>query len=273
VGSIVSWGEAGLGTIATQSFVNVSFGPRGLNLLRKGKSAEEVVDNLISSDEGRDVRQLAVVDAKGRVAAYTGKGCIPEACHIIGDQFSVQANMMLRQGVCHAMAKAFQKAEGPLAERLVAALEAAQSAGGDIRGQQSASLLIVRGIPTGKIWEDRFIDLRVEDHPQAVLEIKRLLKVFRAYEYMNQGDLAMEKDDVSGALNAYGAAEKMFPDHLEMRYWHAIALANIGNIEKALPLFKSVFQKEANWRILTQRLPQVKLLNVDSKDLKIILSQ
>jgi uncharacterized Ntn-hydrolase superfamily protein len=273
VGSIVSWGEAGVGVIATQSFVNVSFGPRGLDLLRAGKSARETLDLLLASDPGREVRQVAVLDAMGRVAVHTGKACIPEAGHRSGDYFSVQANMMLNSTVWPAMAEAFENSSGPLAERLVAALEAAQNEGGDIRGQQSAALLVVRGEATGKPWEDRLIDLRVEDHPEAVREIKRLLRVFRAYEYMNAGDLAIENQDVDGALKAYGIAEDMFPENLEMKYWHAVSMANIGKVGEALPLFREVFAKDANWRTLTRRLPDVNLLEVSTQDLETILSQ
>jgi len=272
VGSIVSWAEAGVGAIATQSFVNVSFGPRGLGMLKSGMTARAAVDALITEDEGRDVRQLAVVDAHGNVAVYTGKKCIDEAGYVVGDGFSVQANMMLKNTVWDAMARAFKEAEGPLAERMVAALEAAQAEGGDIRGKQSASLLVVRGTSTGKPWEDRLIDLRVEDHPDAVQEIKRLLRVYRAYEHMNAGDLAIEHGDVEGALQEYGAAEVMFPDNLEMKYWHAVSLVNADMIADALPIFKVVFERNDHWRLLTERLPKVDLLDVNDSELQKILS-
>lgn len=272
VGSVVSWAEAGVGAIATQSFVNVSFGPRGLELLKKGKSAQEVVDELIDADEGRDVRQLAIVDAKGNVATYTGSRCIPMAGHVTGDNFSVQANMMLNDTVWPAMATAFKNSDGPLAERLITALEAAEGEGGDIRGRQSAAIIVVKGEATGKLWEDRIIDLRVEDHAEPLKELKRVLRVYRAYEYMNAGDLALEKNDVDGALKMYGAAEDMFPNNLEMKYWHAISLANIGRVDEALPILKTVFKADNNWRILTERLPKVGLLIVDETALRKILS-
>ena len=271
VGSVVSWAEAGVGAIATQSLVNISFGPRALELLKSGKSANEALEILIKSDEGRDFRQLAIVDAKGRVAAYTGKTCIPEAGHLIGERFSVQANMMINNQIWQAMAKAFQNATGPLAERMIAALEAAETEGGDIRGSQSASILIVKGKSTGKVWQDRLIDLRVEDHPDPVNELKRLLKVHRAYEYMNQGDIAMEKKDVEAALKAYGKAESMFPKNLEMKYWHAISLANMGMVEESKPIFEMIFRKDHNWKLLTERLPGVGLLEITEKDLNDIL--
>jgi len=273
VGSIVAWGEAGVGVVATQSFVNPSFGQRGLELLKTGKTAQEVVDQLIASDEGRDVRQLAIVDSKGNSAGYTGLKCISEAGHIVGDNYSVQANMMLNNTVWVAMSKAFENAKGQLAERLIAALEAAQSVGGDIRGQQSACLLVVKGNPTGNLWEDRLIDLRVEDNPKPVDEIKRLLKVFRAYEHMNKGDLAVEKNDMKLAMDEYNAAMKMFPENLEMKYWTAVSLANTGEVEKALPMFKEIFAIDKNWKELTKRLPPVGLLTVDENKLKKILEQ
>ncbi len=241
VGTIVTWGEAGVGVIATQSFVNPDFGPDGLKLLKDGLSPKEVVDKLIPEDEGRDFRQLAVLDSKGRVAAYTGKKCIESAGDVQGTGFSAQANMMLNENVWPAMAKSFNHSKGTLDVRLVAALEAAQKAGGDIRGKQSAALLVVSGKSTGKVWKDRKVDLRVEDSIEPIKEIKRLLKVHQAYEHMNNGDLAVEKNNMKLAMEEYSAAEKMFPDNLEMKYWKAVTLANNGELEKSLPIFKRSF--------------------------------
>jgi uncharacterized Ntn-hydrolase superfamily protein len=272
VGSIVTWGEAGVGVVATQSFVNPSFGPRGLEMLKSGMTAQEVVDSLIASDEGRDVRQLAILDVNGNVAAYTGKNCIPAAGHIVGDNYSVQANLMLNDKVWSAMSEAFKNTEGPLAERMIAALEAAQNVGGDIRGKQSAAILVVKGKSTGKVWEDRLIDLRVEDSSEPVKELKRLLKVHRAYDHMNAGDLAVEHGNMDLAMQEYSAAEEMFPENEEMKYWHAVTLVNNGGLEEALPLFKEVFTKNKDWKILTPRLVPVGLLNVNESELKEILS-
>lgn len=271
VGTVVCWGEAGVGVIATQSFVNASFGPRGLELLKKGKSPQEVVDELIQSDEGRDFRQLAVLDAKGNAAAYTGKNCIQPAGHIVGKGFSVQANLMSTDKVWPAMAEAFQKSKGPLAERMMAALEAAETAGGDIRGKQSAAMLIFSGKPTGKIWEDKLVDLRVDDNPEPLKELKRLLKVHRAYEHMNNGDMAVEKNDMEKAMKEYSAAMEMFPENLEMKYWTAVTLANSGRFNEALLLFKEVFSKDKNWKDLTPRLIPNGLLKVSEKEIKEII--
>lgn len=271
VGTLVSWAEAGVGAIATQSFVNVSFGIRGLEMLRSGLTAYQVLDSLINSDDGRDYRQLAVVDANGNVAAYTGKKCIPDAGHIVGKNYSVQANLMLNENVWPAMSLAFENSSGPLAERLVTALEAAELAGGDIRGKQSAALLVVRAVSTGKVWEDRLIDIRVDDNPEPLKELRRTLQIHRAYEHMNRGDLAVENNDMDLAMREYKAAEEMFPDNEEMKYWHAITLANNNQIDQALEIFKEVFNKNENWRELTKRLPSVGLIEVSEEELKEIL--
>ena len=273
VGTTVSWAEAGVGAVATQSLVNVSFGPEGLRLLREGKTATQVLDILISGDEGKDFRQLAIIDKNGQVAAFTGEKCIADAGHIIGKHYSVQANMMLNDRVWKAMSDAHEASSAPLPERLVTALQAAQATGGDIRGQQSAALLVVRGQATGKSWEDRLVDLRVEDHPDAVNEIARLLQIHRAYEHMNRGDLAIEQGDEAAALAEYGAAEKLFPENLEMKYWHAVSLVNIGELEKALPLFRTVFRADSNWVELTRRIVINGLLIVSPAELNRIVSQ
>ncbi len=271
VGSVVSWAEAGVGAVATQSLVNPSFGIRGLELLKQGKTAKEAVELLIASDTGGAFRQLAIVDAKGNAFSYTGKKCIPEAGNIMGKGFSVQANLMLNDKVPGAMEKAYKEAKGALAERMVAALEAGQAAGGDIRGQQSAAILIVKGTSSGKVWEDKLIDLRVEDNPQPIQELKRLVKVYRAYEHMNNGDAATEKSDWAKALKEYGEAEKMFPDNLEMKFWHAVNLVNKGKADESMPLFKELFAKEKNWAILLPRLLKVGLLICDEITLKKLL--
>lgn len=272
VGSVVGWGEAGVGVVATQSFVNPSFGIKGLDLLKSGKSPQEAVDELITSDEGRDLRQLAILDSKGRSASYTGKNCIPEAGNIAKENYSVQANLMLTDKVWGAMSDSFENSKGPLAERLIAALEAAQNAGGDIRGKQSASILIVKGTPTGNIWEDRVIDLRVEDNEEPLIELKRLLNVFRAYEHMNKGDLAVENKDMKLAREEYSAAEKLNPANIEMKFWHAVTLINNGLNEEAYSLFEEVFKTDSNWKILLNRLPGCGLLNAGEEILKKINS-
>lgn len=271
VGTIVTWGEAGVGVVATQSFVNPSFGPGGLELLKQGKTPQEAVDELLKSDDGREFRQLAILDAKGNAASFTGKNCIQPAGNIVGKYFSVQANLMSNDKIWPAMAEAFKNSKGPLAERMLAALEAAEKAGGDVRGKQSAALLVVRAKSTGKVWEDRLVDIRVDDSPAPLPELKRLLKVHRAYDHMNNGDLAVEKNDMDLAMNEYSAAMKMFPDNLEMKFWTAVALANKGMLKEAIPMFKQIFKKDKNWKDLTPRLLSNGLLKVTPEQLKMIL--
>lgn len=273
VGTSVSWAEAGVGAIATQSFTNKSFGPRGLDLLRSGLTARQTLDSLLSDDPGREVRQVAIVDRQGNVAVHTGKGCIDAAGHITGNGFSAQANMMLREGVPQAMAAAFRAASGqPLAQRMMAALKAAEGKGGDIRGRQSAALLVVPAKAAGKPWEERTVDLRVDDAAQPLAELERLYKVHTAYQHMNAGDLLVEVADMNGAMREYRAAMQLFPKNLEMRYWTAVTLANNGKLGEAAPLFKSVFAADRNWKELTRRLPKVGLLTVKPQELSTILS-
>lgn len=272
VGTGVSWGEAGVGVVATQSFTNKSFGIRGLELLKKGKSPQQALDILLSDDEGRDFRQVAILDKQGRVATHTGKSCIDYAGHANGENFSVQANMMLNDKVVPEMEKAWKENnEMPLAERMVAVLKAAQDAGGDIRGKQSAALMIVAPEATNESWNDRTLDLRVDDSENPVKELDRLLKVFRAYEHMNQGDLYVEKNEMKSAMDEYNAAMKMFPENLEMQYWTAITLANDKQMERAEEMLQNIYKKDENWRELTRRLPKVGLLNVTQEELKTLL--
>jgi len=273
VGSVVDWGASGVGVVATQSFVNKSFGLRGLELMKQGKTPEETLSILLDDDDGKNLRQVALLDAHGRVAVHTGSKCIKYAGHETGDNFSVQANMMLKDTVWPAMALAFEKNKNiPLPERILKALEAAESEGGDIRGRQSAAILIVKGEPVENEWDDPFIDLRVEDHPEPLEELSRLLKLRRAYEIMDKGDVALEKGDEDEALKAFSSAREMCPNNIEMKYWTAISLANIKRFDDALPLFKEIFTMDNNWRILTERLPDVDLLNISKEELNKILT-
>ena len=254
VGSIVTWAEAEVGAIATQSFVDPAYGPRGLELMKSGLSAEQALEALVLVDEGRDVRQVAFVDIQGHVAAHTGAGCIEAAGHYVGEGYSVQANMALNDRVVPAMSKAYESTEGDLADRMMAALEAAQAVGGDIRGKQSAAMLIVKAKATGRPWADRVLELRIEDHPTPIAELKRLLNVHRAYEHMNAGDVAIEHNDLERAMMEYGEAAKLLPGNVEVQYWAAVTLATGGNLEQALPMFRSVFAADSNWIELTKRL-------------------
>ncbi|PID57904.1 MAG: Zn-dependent protease [Ignavibacteriae bacterium] len=273
VGPTVIWGEAGVGVVATQSFINPEYGSRGLALMKQGLEAKQVLQLLIDQDKGRDLRQVAMLDNQGNIAAYTGKNCIDYANHIVGRDYSVQANMMLNQTVPKAMASAFERTSGALEDKLMAALEAAEMEDGDIRGKQSAAILVVNSKNTDKPWVDRKIDLRVEDHQTPIKELKRLLKIHKAYEHMNKGDLAIENNNMGLAMEEYQSAQKLFPENEEMKYWHAITLANTGNLDEALKMFKDIFSKNPNWAELTSRLYKARILNIRQDDLNKILQQ
>jgi uncharacterized Ntn-hydrolase superfamily protein len=272
VGTAVSWGQNGVGVVATQSFTDKKYGYLGLQMMSGGLSAQTVLEQLVDQDAGREVRQVAMIDANGNVAAHTGEKCIAYASHITGPNFSVQSNMMLGKLVCEAMAAAFKASYGkPLEERVMATLMAAQQAGGDIRGKQSAALLVVSGDLNLAPWNGRLVDLRVDDNAEPLKELNRLLKVHNAYNHMNNGDLAVEKGDMQTAMTEYNAAMKMFPQNLEMQYWTAITLANNKEVNKAADMLQKIYVKDANWRELTKRLPAVGLLTVTQDELKLLV--
>ncbi len=272
VGRQVCWAEAGVGAVATQSMVEVSYGPRGLDGMRNGGSAGETLAELVAGDDGRKLRQVAMVDSEGRVAVHTGVRCIAEAGHATGDGFSVQANIMANREVWPAMARAYRDAQGDLADRLLAALDAAQSAGGDLRGKQSAAMLIVAAEPSPEPWTGVVLELRVEDHAEPLVELRRLLHLHRAYEHMNQGDAFLGEDRVEEALQEYHTAAEMAPQIPELPFWQAVTLADLGRMDEAMPLFEDVFARDANLPELLQRLPGSGLLRDDPEMMARILS-
>jgi uncharacterized Ntn-hydrolase superfamily protein len=265
VGSIVTWAEAGVGAVATQSFVDPAYGPRALELLKRGVPAPDALAQLVAADVQRDVRQVAIVDAQGRVAAHTGVKAIAAAGQHVGLQYSVQANLMANATVWPAMAAAYEGASGDLADRLLAALDAAEAVGGDIRGRQSAAILIVQPTSSGKPWAgaDRLFDLRVDDHPAPLVELRRLVRLQRAYNRANRGDELMSEQKVEDALNEYAAAAEIAPEIVELPFWHAVTLASIGREADAAPIFRAVFAREPAWADLVPRLPASGLLPDD----------
>lgn len=272
VGSSVTWAEAGVGAVATQSFVDPAYGPLGLALMRTGKSAPDALRSLLAGDAQRDVRQVAMVDSKGVVETHTGAKCIPAAGGQAGKGYAVQANLMEKPSVWPAMARAYEGAKGDLAERMLLALEAAEGEGGDIRGRQSAAILIVKAQGSGRPWADRIFDLRVEDHGNPLVELRRLVGVQRAYNHMTAGDDCVALAEWDCAEREYGAAEKLQPANAEMSYWHAVALATNGKLDAARPLFRKAFDADPRWRELTRRLPGVDQLPKDPKVLEAILA-
>jgi uncharacterized Ntn-hydrolase superfamily protein len=266
VGPVVSWAEAGVGAVATQSLVEPAYGPRGLALMGKGKSAPAALDQLVSEDEAEAVRQVAMLDSGGRVAVHTGMRCIAHAGHAIGEQVSAQANMMERDTVPRAMISAYSEARGePLAERMLAALQAAEREGGDIRGRQSAAMVVVAGRPTGSPGRDKPIDLRVEDHRDPVGELQRLVGLNRAYARASAGDDAAGEGDLETALVEYEAAHSSQPDNIELAFWHALALAGNGREEEAVRMLRPVFDANPGWVELLKRLPAAGLFPDDGE--------
>jgi uncharacterized Ntn-hydrolase superfamily protein len=261
VGSIVTWAEAGVGAVATQSFVRVDYGPEGLDLMRSGRSAKEALASLLATDKDSNVRQVAMVDAQGGVSAHTGELCIKGAGHIVGDQFSVQANLMTDDTIWPAMDEAYRGAQGDLASRLLVALKAAQGAGGDIRGQQSAALLIVSGERQEKPFYGRLFDLRVEDHPRPLDELTRLVQLRRAYQLMDQGDEYLTAHEFDKAASVIAEGLRLAPEITELKFWAAVSLLTAGREDEALQFFREVFAREPIWADLVPRLVPPGLLS------------
>jgi len=272
VGSVVPWAEPGVGAVATQSFVEASYGPLGLALMRDGRSAPEALAALLAKDEHQDVRQVAMIDSTGKVAAHTGSHCIAAAGHRTGSGFSAQANLMADASVWPAMADAFERSKGDLAERMLAALEAAQRAGGDIRGRQSAALIVVGAKRSATPWKDRLFDLRVDDHPDPIVELRRLVGLARAYRVENAGDDAVTENRAEDALKLYSKAEEMVPGSDEFVFWHAVALVSMKRVDESIPVFARCFRMNAAWLALVPRLPGSGLLPDDPAILARILS-
>ena len=273
VGSLCPWVEAGVGAVATQSSVKVSYGPQGLKLMREGKSAQEALHILLTEDEGRENRQVAMVDVHGNVAVHTGTSCIAKAGHVAGIGFSVQANMMKKDTVWSAMAEAFQKAQGDLAERMLSALQAAQAEGGDIRGKQSAAMLVADGVRCEQPYEHILLDLRVDDHPEPLVELKRLLHIQRAYEHMNKGDDFLTKGSMPEAMKEYSLGASLAPEIEELPFWQAVTMAANGHLQAALPIFHSVFKINKDWAETLKRLPAAGFFPDDKEMLDRILQE
>ena len=273
VGPIVPWAEAGVGAVATQSLVLVDYGPNGLAAMRAGLTAQQALDSLVKADAHNQGRQVAMVDARGNVAAYTGTQCIPDAGHQTGNQYSVQANLMANPTVWPAMAAAFEKAQGDLAERMMQALEAAEKAGGDIRGKQSAAIVVVRAQPTGKPWADRIIDLRVEDHDKPLEELRRLIRLRRAYNAVDAGDAAIAEKRPEDALKHYEEAAKLAPEVVELQFWAAVSMYTNGRKNEALKLFRTVFSREKQWVDLIPRLAKVGMFPNDPASIEEVQKQ
>jgi uncharacterized Ntn-hydrolase superfamily protein len=255
VGAVVTWAEAGIGVVATQAMVEPAYGPRGLELMRAGSSAPEALAKLIAADPGRDIRQVAMVDSEGRASAHTGSSTIAEAGHLVGDGFCVQANMMLRNTVWAAMADAYRSTQGELVDRLLAALDAAEAEGGDIRGRQSAALLIVAANSSGRPWSDKLFDIRVDDAGEPLAELRRLVGVSRAYQHLRLAQNALSRGEASAMNSEFEQAVLLGSDNPEMRFWQAVALIQSDRIDEGVAIFAQIAAGGSNWLELALRLP------------------
>ena len=273
MGTVVPWAKAGVGAVATQSIAEPSYGPKGLVLMEQGIPADEALQSLLAKDLGENVRQVAMVDAQGNVGVHTGSRCISYASHLTGKNYSVQANIMAKPTVPSAMVQAFESTTGDLAERMLAALDAAEVEGGDLRGRQSAAMLVVSGEPTGDPWTDRIVDLEVADHEYPLIELRRLLRISKAYRHAQRGDEYMEKNEMDNALQEYSAATKLYPENPELPFWTAVTLAQTGELQEALSIFKDVFSRNQNLRELVPRIVQAGFLTVEQNVLQQILAQ
>ncbi|HEY2604228.1 MAG TPA: DUF1028 domain-containing protein [Thermoleophilaceae bacterium] len=260
VGSVVAWAEPGVGAVATQSFVEVSYGPRGLGLMRNGRSAAGALGELVDKDEGEASRQVAMIDAAGRVAVHTGQACIAEAGHRVGQQLSAQANMMRNATVPDAMVTAYSSMTGDLGDRLLAALDAAEAEGGDVRGRQSAALLVVGGRRSDSPWRERRVELRVEDHPEPLVELRRLMNLRRAYDELERAEEIAVSGDIAAAAEHYERAHAAAPDNLEIAFWFGLALAGSGRVEEGREHVRRACAVNDGWGELLRRLPEAGLI-------------
>jgi uncharacterized Ntn-hydrolase superfamily protein len=251
VGSVVSWARAGVGAVATQSIADPAYGPNALDLLEQGVSPQDALDRLKGEDERQAFRQVAVVDAHGRVATHTGSSCIAYAGHESGDGFSVQANMMASVDVWPAMARAFDGSSGPLARRLVAALRAAEGAGGDVRGRQSAAIVVAP--PEGEPWR-LAVDLRVEDHPEPLDEIERLLDLADAYRLASEADELVGQGRHDEAAERYVRAAELAPGNHELVFWAGMSAAEGGDMATAVERVRAAIAMQPGWAELLERL-------------------
>ena len=259
VGTAVTWARAGVGAVATQAMVDIKYGPLGLELMSGGMSAPEALASLLRGDSKPEVRQVAMIDSAGRVATHTGEKCIPSTGHAIGEGFSCQGNIMKNNRVWGAMAKAFEThEESLLSERLLVALEAGQNAGGDLRGKQSAAMLIVGPEPKPNYWEGRLLELRIEDHPEPLEELRRLLRYQRGYKWVDQGDDHLSSNRLEEALEAYSKAMELVPEVIELKYWVAIGLLSSGKDKRrGLQMLKEVCAEDKNWVKVTEGILKV----------------
>ncbi|MGI8608722.1 MAG: DUF1028 domain-containing protein [Candidatus Dormibacteria bacterium] len=263
VGSVVSWAEPGVGAVATQSMAEITYGPRGLELMRAGRTAAEALAELLADDELRDRRQVGMVDARGNAASHTGDGCIAAAGGVIGDGFTCQANLMLNDTVWDAMAHAYTSTAGDLPERLLAALDAAESEGGDLRGRQSVAIVVVAGDGTLPPWRKE-LELRVEDHPEPLMEIRRLLGLRRAFDRVDVVEGALlGGGDAAAALRELDEFADLGDANID--FTRAIGLAMAGRPAEARALVAGLARTDPGWRVAGRRYADAGIIPDDAE--------
>lgn len=253
---VVCWAEPGVGVVATQAWALMSYGPLGLEHMRAGRSPADSLAELLAADEGSEHRQVAMVDRTGAVAAHTGDRCLREAGHRTGVGFSCQANMMVRATVWDAMHDAYLAADGDLADRMLAALEAGEGELGDIRGRQAARILVVRAEPSGEPWTDTLVDLRVDDHATPLAELRRLLGLKRLYDRLEAAEELDLAGDDGAALGERLAALDAAPANAEVAFWAALSLASAGRLDEARTALGVAFRAHEGWRELLRRMSE-----------------
>ena len=263
VGSAVPWAEYGVGAVATQSFVEPAYGPRTLRLLARGVTPAQALARLTAQDARREVRQVGVIDARGRTAGWTGSGCIEYAGHVRGTEYAAQGNLLASPKVWPAMGRAFESTQGALADRLLAALEAGQRAGGDARGMQSAAILVVGRPEEGKPWTQRKVDLRVEDHHSPIRELRRLVTLQRAFSLGDEADQAALQGDARRAEATYARAVRMAPGSDELRFWRGAMRMRLGRHAAAVEDVRAAIRMNPRWRKLLPRLGEDQFPHAD----------
>jgi uncharacterized Ntn-hydrolase superfamily protein len=272
-GDLVMWAEPSVGAVATQSLVEVSHGPEGLRLMREGRTASEALADRVAGDEGEAVRQIGVVDANGGVAVHTGSRCIAEAGHRTGEGYTCQANMMMTDTVWDAMAQAYETSGGDLVQRLLDALDAAEAQGGDVRGRQAAGILVVEAVPTDRPWEDIVVSIRVDDHPEPLPELRRLVDLKFAYDRLDVAEKLELAGDLEGAFAEQGAALAEFPDNAEIAFWTATSLAAHGRLDEARRTIGIAFEQYRGWEVLLRRLVRDGHLDVPPETLSALVPE
>lgn len=278
VGRVAPWALAGVGAVATQANVDPIYGGQGLALMEQGYSAPAALKHLLAQDDHAQLRQVGMVDASGRSQAFTSEKTVPYAEHLCGENYAVQANMETNPGVPDAMLKAFRQTQNAkkhdLADALVAALQAAEKAGGDVRGRQSAALLVVEGKPADNRWQGTVFDCRVDDHDKPVAELAHLVTLQRTYQKLNAGDTYLAQKNMPQAIDAYRAAADGEDDAATnggAAFWAGVALVKAGNTDEAVPYLQRAFVQDTSWATLLERMPKADLLPHDPELIRYLI--